>query len=900
MNQFSTNVENQFIQVVDKEDQKTSTNFDKPLQRPLNKRIETLPKKQLFIQPKTSNSLNENAYQLQLGQQSQEKEDCRIRKYGESGGTNINANNQNSSNFNAMDINESSLSNQQSMFSGSQSVSNIFKQNQIGSNNNNQTLENNSSNIMSNLSQILAKPQNQLINIADDSKLNNISNIIASFPNQNNQFQITSSNQIFNDQTLGDQLNDFSFETQQFPNMMVGNERINEQIHFHNEQRINQSISSPSKNLFQTNKAQTINTTNNNGSFISPLQNKSQQNIINYSGFNTNMNEQQHSQDLIAITNNLSPIGQQNVINLKSPSNNLNGIMQFNQDKNHPSNGWQKIQVGQFAKKHNTLISTFSLLPNQTSTTKTLHTNSSQPSIIISRQHFLKANINQNGTQQNNKLQSTEKKVLKNTEQKQSKKSGSAHQISGKTLRRRDKSQTSSKNNQIVVGQSSLNNVNGSQTQNIHSTLERKNSKRQTSKRRRVDSVDNDAKIILETTQDIERLELEMLNEASQRNNELEQMEQSFEQEKIHQISQAECILQESRRDASSRERFFTQREFSQENTFNNKFIGGTQVMTEQKNQEFSNNLTRGISINEEHKIQTERAALNFHAFNFNKQSQLTLQNDTMESNSNANSDSHLNFKSNGLIKQCSLKKVSLQQNPNQNLKISTQKIKISKIKGKKLSFNSVTHQTNGSYSNLQIQQTQNNANTLDIIEGGVNSQNNLITKNTLDNKNFNAAPASGQATSKMNNSVRQALNHKNKSSQQYICGSVKISLLKLLLSEFQRKKKIDLKQITNIVQQISLLLQFWEESLSSEKIIRKLEFKENNLKTKLSDKEIKLKQFLTGENQDLLDLQEDSTTRKYGELAVIKREELKVSFEIFFSDAKYQNTQNLEQQPTQ
>lgn len=70
----------------------------------------------------------------------------------------------------------------------------------------------------------------------------------------------------------------------------------------------------------------------------------------------------------------------------------------------------------------------------------------------------------------------------------------------------------------------------------------------------------------------------------------------------------------------------------------------------------------------------------------------------------------------------------------------------------------------------------------------------------------------------------------------------------------------------------ITLLLTFWDESLSAAKIIRKLEHKEKISKTKLSDKEFKLKQFLKGESNELLQLAQDSTTRKYGELAVLMR----------------------------
>ena len=72
--------------------------------------------------------------------------------------------------------------------------------------------------------------------------------------------------------------------------------------------------------------------------------------------------------------------------------------------------------------------------------------------------------------------------------------------------------------------------------------------------------------------------------------------------------------------------------------------------------------------------------------------------------------------------------------------------------------------------------------------------------------------------------------------------------------------------------------MQFWEESLSSQKILRKLIYKEQTLKTKLSDKEVKLKAFLLNEPQGntLRSLAPDSTTRKYGELAVISKEELR------------------------
>ena len=73
----------------------------------------------------------------------------------------------------------------------------------------------------------------------------------------------------------------------------------------------------------------------------------------------------------------------------------------------------------------------------------------------------------------------------------------------------------------------------------------------------------------------------------------------------------------------------------------------------------------------------------------------------------------------------------------------------------------------------------------------------------------------------------------------------------------------------------ILVLLRFWDESLEATKILRKLTYKVNNTSHKLSEKELKLKMFLERENQDLLKLPFDSTTRKYGELAIISRKEL-------------------------
>lgn len=70
-------------------------------------------------------------------------------------------------------------------------------------------------------------------------------------------------------------------------------------------------------------------------------------------------------------------------------------------------------------------------------------------------------------------------------------------------------------------------------------------------------------------------------------------------------------------------------------------------------------------------------------------------------------------------------------------------------------------------------------------------------------------------------------------------------------------------------------MIKFWEDGLSTDKILRKLEIKEKQTTSKLSDKEIKLKQFLKKSSMELLELAEDSTTRKYGELAVLNKDAL-------------------------
>ena len=76
--------------------------------------------------------------------------------------------------------------------------------------------------------------------------------------------------------------------------------------------------------------------------------------------------------------------------------------------------------------------------------------------------------------------------------------------------------------------------------------------------------------------------------------------------------------------------------------------------------------------------------------------------------------------------------------------------------------------------------------------------------------------------------------------------------------------------------QKIEVLVRYWEESLQKSRILQKLLYKEkNSTKVKLSDKEQKLKMFLQGQSNELQNLGVDSTTRKYGELAVLQRDQL-------------------------
>ena len=101
--------------------------------------------------------------------------------------------------------------------------------------------------------------------------------------------------------------------------------------------------------------------------------------------------------------------------------------------------------------------------------------------------------------------------------------------------------------------------------------------------------------------------------------------------------------------------------------------------------------------------------------------------------------------------------------------------------------------------------------------------------------------------------------------------------MVEFLINEFYRKKDRSYKSVAKS-QQPQILIDYWRESLSGDKILKKLITKEEKHKKKLSEKERMLKEYLsygtTPEPQDhqpaLLTLNADSTTRKYGELAAI------------------------------
>lgn len=90
-----------------------------------------------------------------------------------------------------------------------------------------------------------------------------------------------------------------------------------------------------------------------------------------------------------------------------------------------------------------------------------------------------------------------------------------------------------------------------------------------------------------------------------------------------------------------------------------------------------------------------------------------------------------------------------------------------------------------------------------------------------------------------------------------------------MLINEFYRKRNKSIKAVQR-EKQVDTLVDFWWQSLSQQKILCKLKGK--LAKTGLVEKEKHLMNFLNGTDpKSLFHLQKHSTTRKYGELAVVE-----------------------------
>ena len=98
--------------------------------------------------------------------------------------------------------------------------------------------------------------------------------------------------------------------------------------------------------------------------------------------------------------------------------------------------------------------------------------------------------------------------------------------------------------------------------------------------------------------------------------------------------------------------------------------------------------------------------------------------------------------------------------------------------------------------------------------------------------------------------------------------------LVEMLINEFYRKMGKSIKTVA-VDQQVDTLVEFWWNSLSQQKILGKLKGK--LAKSGLVEKEKYLLNFLNGKDRkSLLTLQKHSTTRKYGELAVVEESVLR------------------------
>lgn len=98
--------------------------------------------------------------------------------------------------------------------------------------------------------------------------------------------------------------------------------------------------------------------------------------------------------------------------------------------------------------------------------------------------------------------------------------------------------------------------------------------------------------------------------------------------------------------------------------------------------------------------------------------------------------------------------------------------------------------------------------------------------------------------------------------------------LVEMCINEFYRKRGKSIKSVQR-EKQVNTLVEFWWQSLSQQKILCKLKGKLS--KTGLVEKEKYLLNFLNGKDKkSLYNLQKHSTTRKYGELAILDEDLLR------------------------
>ena len=109
--------------------------------------------------------------------------------------------------------------------------------------------------------------------------------------------------------------------------------------------------------------------------------------------------------------------------------------------------------------------------------------------------------------------------------------------------------------------------------------------------------------------------------------------------------------------------------------------------------------------------------------------------------------------------------------------------------------------------------------------------------------------------------------------------------LVEMLINEFYRKRGESIKVVQR-EKQVDTLIVFWKQSLSQQKILGKLKGKA--AKTGLVEKEKHLLNYLNGtDSKSLLQLQKDSTTRKYGELAVCPEKVLRQALAAYLTKSQ-------------